>query len=340
METIKGFKPILEERIKESEQVFLVPHKKADFDAIASCIGMYILVKKLGKNAHIIIDETLLDMEPGVKIIVDELKTMLIGKEHISIINSEKYTKIKSDNDLLIALDLNKKYLTSCENYLESFKDIIVIDHHEPDEKTINTKYKYIDVNVSSTSELMAELLCHYGIKYDKRIAEYLLAGIYLDTDSLKRNVTSKTYRIVSKLLEKGADISKVNDLFAYDFVSDRKIQDLVGKTVFINYNFAIALADEDTIYQREELAKVADYLSKYRTDATFAIGHTAEDEISISARSSKGIIDVGEVMKELGGGGSPYSAATKIIGSSINETGKVLTRTLKPRTCIRKDEQ
>ena len=300
---------------------------------------MYILVKKLGKNAHIIIDEPLLDMEPGVKIILEEIKNLSIGKENISIINSEKYTKQKSDNDLLITLDLNKKYLTSCENYLDEFKNIIVIDHHESDDNTINTEYKYIDTEVSSVSELITELLCLYGIKYDKHIADYLLAGIYLDTDSLKRNVTSKTYRIVSKLLEKGANINKVNDLFVSDFVSDRKIQDLVGKTVFINYNFAIALADEDIIYQKEELAKVADYLSKYRTDATFAIGHTSEDEISISARSSKGIIDVGELMRELGGGGSPYSAATRITGSNIIETGKVLTRTLKPRNYVKKEE-
>jgi len=336
METIKGFKPILEERIKESNQVFLVPHKKADFDAIASCIGMYILVKKLGKNAHIIIDEPLEDIEPGVKIILEELKNMSIRKENISIINTEKYSKIKSDNDLLIALDLNKKYLTSCENYLNEFKNIVVIDHHEQDEKTIETEYKYIDTNVSSVSELIAELLCLYGVKYNEQVAEYLLAGINLDTDGLKRNVTSRTYHIVSKLLEKGADINKVNDLFASDFESDRKIQNLVGKTIFVNYNFAIALADEDIIYRREELAKVADYLSKYRADATFAIGYTSEGEISISARSSKGIIDVGEVMRELGGGGSPYSAAAKITGSNIEETGKVLARTLKPRTFIR----
>lgn len=138
------------------------------------------------------------------------------------------------------------------------------------------------------------------------------------------------------KLLEKGADINKVNDLFASDFESDRKNQNLVGKTVFVNYNFAISLADEDIIYRKEELAKVADYLSKYRTDATFAIGYTSEGEISISARSLKGIIDVGEVMRELGGGGSSYSAATKITGTNIEETGKVLTRTLKPRTSIR----
>jgi len=204
METLKEFKLKLEERIKQSEQVFLVPHIKADFDTIASCIGMYLICKKLGKKPHIIIDENIVEMEPEVKIIVDEFKHTMLGKEteYPSIINSEKYKKIKTNNDLLIALDLNKTYLTNCKDYLSDFKNIILIDHHKEDDKTIPTDYKYINVNMSSTSETITELLCLFNIKYDKRIADYLLAGIYLDTDSLKRNATSKTVLIVSKLLE------------------------------------------------------------------------------------------------------------------------------------------
>ncbi len=338
MKKAKDLKLILDEKIKESEQVFLVPHIKADFDAIASCIGMNEIVRKLGKEAFLIIDEAIIEMEPGVKIVVEELKSLPCFKDRITIINSEKYQKVKSDNDLLITLDLNKTYLTSVQSYLDEFKNIIVIDHHKTDDNTIKTDLLYVDVNLSSVSELLTELLCLYSIKYDKRIAEYLLAGIYLDTDSLKRNVTSKTYRTISKLLEKGADIGKVNDLFTFDFVSDRKVQDLVGKTRFLTYTFAIALADEDTLYSREELAKVADYLLKYRTDASFAIGHISENEISVSARTAKGIIDVGEVMKELGGGGSPFSAAAKITAQNIDEVEKVLTKSLKPKGYIATD--
>lgn len=332
METIKEFKNTLERVIKESEQVFIVPHIKADFDAIASCVGMYLIVKKLGKPPYIILDEPLSEMEPGVKKIIEELKINCSDKDVFSIINTDGYNKIKGKNDVLITVDLNKAYLTGCQSYLDEFKKIMVIDHHKEDEKTIDTEYRYIDVNVSSVSEMIAELLCCFNIKYDKRIADYLLAGIYLDTDSLKRNVTAKTYKMISKLFEKGADIGRVNDLFVYDFVSDRKIQELIGRTEFSTYTFAIALADEGVIYTREELAKAADYLSKYATDAAFSVGHITEDEISISARSAKGLIDVGEVMQELGGGGSPFSAATKITGQTINETGKALTRVLKPR--------
>lgn len=341
METIKELKQILDEKINEAEQVFLIPHMYADFDTIASSIGMYLIVRKLGKDVSIILDESLATMEPGVKKIVDELKCIQAGKEKIVIINSEKYQTIKSDNDLLITLDVNKKGLVSCQSYLDDFKNIILIDHHNEEEgKTIDTEYKYIDITLSSVSELVTDLLCLYGIKYDSRIGDYLLSGIMLDTDKLSKKSSSKTFKTVAKLIEKGASMERVNELFAYDFVSDRKVQGLVDKTQFLTYTFAVAMADDDVIYNREELAKAADYLLKFNADASFAIGYISENEISISARSSKEVIDVSEVMKELGGGGNAFSAATKITDMSMEEVGKSLYKSIKPKAYIDKKYQ
>lgn len=332
METLKDFKIKLEEKINDCEQVFLTPHKKADFDAIASCIGMALIVKKLGKKPYIIMDEEPLAMEPGVKKIVEEIKIMPINKEKelISVISSDKYKKIKSESDLLVALDLNKTYLTSCESYLDAFKDIVVIDHHKEDESTIPTENKFIDITSSSVSEIVAELLCFFSVKYDARIADYLLAGIYLDTGKFTRNNSAKTMKLVTKLMEKGADLARVNELFSEDFSSDRKVQGLVNQTTFFAYTIAFAIANEDVVYNREELAKVADYLLRFQADAAFAMGHISDDTIAISARS-KGKVDVGDIMKDMGGGGNPLSAATLIEGTTVEEVGLTLSRKLKP---------
>lgn len=90
-------------------------------------------------------------------------------------------------------------------------------------------------------------------------------------------------------------------------------------------------MGDSDTLYTREELAKVADYLLKYRNiDATFALGLTNEDIINISARS-KGNIDVSDVMREMGGGGNEFSAASQINNSTLEDTKDKLTRKLVP---------
>lgn len=334
MKTVKEFKTKLEEKIKEAELVLLSPHMNADFDTIASCIGMALIVRKLGKQPYIIMDEDPVKMEPGVKVIIDEIQKRTNGRDgenFVTIIPSSKYRKIQTKNDLLIALDLNKSYLTSCQDYLTTFNNIVVIDHHQEDANTISCDCKFIDTSLSSVSEFITELLSLSLIKYDKRIADYLLAGIYLDTNKLRRNTTANTMKLTAKLMEKGADLNRVNELFAEDFVSDRKVQDLISRTDFFNYTVATALANPSERFTREELAKVADYLLRFRADASFAVGYIDDDTISISARS-KGLMNVGEIMHEFGGGGNQFSAAGKVMGDDIENVGYKLKRVLKPK--------
>lgn len=328
MQTLKEFKSELETAIQEAETIFVTPHIGADFDAIASSIGIYLIAKKLNKPCYIIMDEEPHEIEPGVKRIIDECR------DKISFISLNKYTQLRGTNDLLVTVDVNKTYMVCCKEYLSDFANTVILDHHEEDSNTISTGLKYIRPEVSSTCEMLVDLLCQFGIRYDKNIANYLLAGIYLDTNKLKKNTTCGTIKAVGKLMEKGASISYVNDFFKEDFVSDRKVQALVSRANFINFTIAIAIAEDIESYSKEELAKAADYLLKFQADASFALGHTDENEISISARS-EGKVDVGAVMKILGGGGHIYSAGGKLENETLEEAGKHLQKILLPNHYI-----
>ena len=57
MRALKGFKVELDRRLSSAKQVFIVPHMGVDFDAIASCIGMSLIVRKLGITCYIIIND-------------------------------------------------------------------------------------------------------------------------------------------------------------------------------------------------------------------------------------------------------------------------------------------
>ena len=140
--------------------------------------------------------------------------------------------------------------------------------------------------------------------------------------------------KAVAKLLEMGASINVVTDLLSEDFFSDRRVQSLVSRAKIDTYSIATILAEESEFYTKEELAKAADYLLKYRVDAAFAIGKIDDDTISISARS-KERINVGKVMSELEGGGNRYSAATKLSNISIEEVGKRLVKLLTPKSYV-----
>ena len=325
---IKNLKVNLESKVLASDKVIIVPHRGIDLDAIGAAIGLTLISEKLKKKSHIIVDEQLYNIDHGVETIIRE------AKENTSIINLDKYEQLREDNDLFILTDVNKESLIHQIKGLKK-KNTIIIDHHKQDETTIPAEIEFIDTNISSASEIIATLLHQFKIKYSKEVANYLLAGILLDTNRLTKNASCETMKIINKLLDNGASMTTANEYFIEDFNSDRRVQDFVNRTKFLNFTIAIIEGSDDEEYTKEELAKAADYLLRYKIDAAYAIGKIGEDTISISARS-KERVNVGDVMEELEGGGNQYSAATKINGNTIEEVGKSLVKIISPKHYIK----
>ena len=319
---INDLKVYASDRILKCHKVILIPHNNPDFDAIGSAAGLTLIAKKYKKESKIIVNDNLSMVDPGVKIIVDEL-----NRESNLVIDKNKYLKEKNSDDLFILTDVNKKNLISVNDILND--NTLIIDHHNENENTVNASYKYINTKMSSASEIVTKLITMLKIKIPASIANYLLAGIYLDTNKLTKNTSSDTFKTVSKLIDSGASINRVADFFTEDFTSDRRVQNLVNRLDINHYTVGTIIADENEIVEAVELAKAADYSLRYGLDAVFAMGKISDDVISISARS-KGMLNVGEVMSQLQGGGNEHSGATKIKDESIEEVGTKLKKLLK----------
>ena len=325
-EGIKNLKVYLDsiDYLKDIENVIIVPHKNVDFDAISSAIGFSLIASKMKKNPYIVVDDPAYGIDHGVQMIMNE------ARKSCQIINRDKYLQIKKDNDLIVLVDVNKKYLISLKDDIDENNRVVIIDHHDSDENTVNADCEYIDTSMSSASEIVMKLLTLYRIKPNACIANYLLAGIYLDTNKFTKNVSPETMGIVTKLLECGASMNRVTDLFTEDFNSDRRVQELVSKAKVTNFSVATIVANQEDEYTREELAKAADYLLKFGVDAAFAVGNIGDNSVAISARSKESV-NVGDVMHELEGGGNPFSAATKLTDVTTEEAGKRLIKTITP---------
>ena len=303
-----SLKDTLTRLLNSNDTVFIISHDRPDFDALGASVGMSFICEKMKRKPYIIINGEFRDMDKSTSTVVADMKN------RFNVIRSDEIEKVKGKDNLLIVLDTNKEYMISVNS--KDFDDVIVIDHHSQDEKTIKTAYKFIDTNVSSTCEIVEGLVNQFRAKYDpKDFASYLLAGIKLDTKSYDKNATDKTHEAASRLIRSGADVSYVNELFAEDFAEDRKIQRLVEDTKI--YDFSVAIVCQNTnldiFYSKEDLAKAADYLLKFNINASFVIGRIDEENLYISARS-KGLINVGNIMSMFpDGGGNLYSAAAKI---------------------------
>ena len=328
---VKKLREILELEIKNCSNVFVVGHNNPDFDSIGSAIGLARLVKEYNKAAYIIVDDLKLNLQSGIVTVMDSVK------DEYKFIKKKDVDKLVSDKSLLLVTDVNKKSMISIGDMLDRFGDIVVMDHHTENEDSVITPYKFIDLGVSSASEVVTHILNCSKIKYDANVANALLAGIELDTKRFRYNTTPKTHDAAEKLQINGANDEDISDLFLEEFDDFCKISNLIvngtliykySKTLGVSFTLNRNMPKE--IYRIEDCAKSAVKMFSFKEiDAAFTLGYVSENEIHISARGN-GRVDVSKVMMELGGGGNPTCAGGKIESQDIFEIEKKLMDSVK----------
>ena len=307
-ERIKELSERLEENIDGASKVFIVGHNNPDYDAIGSALGIATIVKFLGKDAYIIINDGLSKLDLGVQNI------LAANSSYYNIITLEDFRKLVDDDSMLITTDVNKKYMVSVRDDLRSFKKVMIIDHHLDDEFTIDADYRYIDVAASSASEIVTRVLKKMNIDYSLKLANALLAGIILDTKRFQKNTSLSTFQATEELCQRGADYEAVNRLFVSDFKEATEINFLISgneelsNTRIVAYpqllgaptvSFTVNRNKPSTMYNQVTLAKAADQMLNYNVDASFVLGYVSPDDVGISARS-RGDFNVGEVLAKL----------------------------------------
>ena len=340
---INLLKKTLIDKVIDTNNIFIVPHIKMDFDAIASAAALYEICKSYDKKVYIVTNDEKEDMEASFRIMFKELK------KKYSFINTNRMESINDYNSLVILIDTNKRNLIPIKN-IDDYKNTIVIDHHKMDNNTINSFNLFIETEISSASEMVFNLIKKFNIVIDEYLAHCLLAGIYLDTNRLSRNFKSSTSRAVTELMELGANSDDVNNLFVIaNFDSDRRqqklIERLIDSTKFDMYNIAITMNEDDcnAIYCHEELAKTADYLLQYTIDAAFVFGFVDKEELGIGHKNVVAVkarsktkkdtltIDVSEVMRVFNGGGDINRAACIIETDNIKGVVEALHYLMRP---------
>ena len=328
---VKKLRDILELEIKNSSNVFVVGHNNPDFDSLGSCIGLARMVKEYGKDVYIIVDDLKLNLQSGIVTVMDSVK------DEYSFIKKKDLDKLISENSLLLISDVNKKSMISIGDMLDRFGDIVVIDHHTENEDSVITPYKFIDLSVSSTSEVVTRILTCSKIKYDANVANALLAGIELDTKRFRYNTSPKTHDAAEKLQINGANDDEISELFLEEFDDYCRVSNLiVNGTLIYKYSATLGVSftlnrnEPKQIYQIEDCAKAACKMFSFKgIDAAFTLGYISDDEIHVSARGN-GRVDVSKVMMELDGGGNATCAGAKITSKDIFEVEKELMKSVK----------
>ncbi len=319
----------LNKLIRNSKTIFLMAHKDLDLDALGSCIGMCMfLSKRKRKECYIIIDDK--THELGVEKVLIELEGCfkIIKSEDI-----EKYKNPRISKNLLMILDTNKKELVQSPDILKSFNNKVIIDHHELGRTTIKDCLIINDTEVSSTCEMITELIEYYDVEIEPYYATVLLSGIVLDTNNFTLKTNPETFYTAYYLTSLGASAKKVQYLLKQDISEYTERQKLMTGIETINGKVALTKATPYTIYRREDLAKVADTLLFFNNiEASFVIGKIGKDIIGVSARSL-GNYDISKILEKIGGGGGIYNGAARIENSTISKVEQQVISAIKEET-------
>ena len=324
MSIIKDRKKV-NKAIKKAKTIFLMAHKNLDLDALGSSIGMYMVLKRRKKQCYIIVDDKTHEM--GVEKVLRELDGVI---EIIRSENLDEYLNPVAHKNLLVILDTNKTELVQSEEVLKIIKNKMVIDHHDLGKTTIKDCVMINDNKVSSTCEMISSLIEFYDVEIDSYYATILLSGIVLDTNNFTLNTTAETFYTSYYLSSLGASAKKVQYLLKQDLEEYTERQKLMSEIETLEGNVAFTKASQNTIYRREDLAKVADTLLFFNNiEASFVVGKIGKDTIGVSARSL-GNYDISKILEKLGGGGDAFNGAAKFENSTISKVSQEVKALIK----------
>ncbi|MBR0351063.1 MAG: DHH family phosphoesterase [Clostridia bacterium] len=311
----------LENLIKESSKVLIMGHKNPDIDAFGSALGVYRLVKSLGKPGYIITSEFPNAIESFMQSLGEE-------PEYEDALISETIALDNIDEDtLVVVVDTHKKNFVESEELLERCEKIVVIDHHRRSADFIeNATLLFQEVYASSAAELVTELLqyAESEVELSTIEAESLYAGIMMDTKNFTFKTGVRTFEAAAYLRKCGVDIIRVKKWFQTDLEGFNKIASIVKDAEIVNDTIAIATYEEKDKDSSVTCAKAADELLTISDiTASFVLGYI-DDRVCISGRSI-GDINVQLILEKLGGGGHITVAGAQVENMTIEEVKEEL---------------
>ncbi len=310
------------EEIKKAEKIIILTHETPDGDAIGSSLAMKVALKKLGKEADVLIKE------------FPKVFDFLPHREDV-----KEYSDIEN-YDLAIALDCaDFKRLVGNEHF-EKAKQTIVIDHH-------GSNQMYGDINfVNPVSPACCQILIgmfeYFNIDIDKELGTCILTGIITDTGGFRYSgVTPETFEFTSDLLQKGVNVSDI-----YKRVLETKTKpnfELMKKTIDrmeflengkITFTYITNKDLEEVnagIGDHEGLVEIGRDVEGVEVSIFVRQKENDENIYKVSMRSNE-YVNVSDVCLMFGGGGHEKAAGAVIQGTLeqvktkiINELKKVI---------------
>lgn len=221
------------------------------------------------------------------------------------------------DNALLIVLDVpNMDRIDGIEGF--NYKDIIVIDHHPKED--INASISWIDIEKSSASQMVAELIMNTKLKLTKKVASNLFLGIVADSERFSlKNTTYETFDTVMKLIKmSNLDFTPLYDILYNRPFNEHKFIAYITNNLVIDENKLgyIKISDEVLREYSVDTATPSNLINGYNFINellvwVFVTEDVKTNQYKISMRSRGPIIN--EIASNYNGGGHKFACGARL---------------------------
>lgn len=284
------------------EQI-VATHRNTDFDAMASLICASLVYP----GAVPILPRT---VNPNVKAFLSIHKDVLSVKAWEDVDPNQVQR--------LIVVDINRWDRLGRVRVLREKPDmdIVLWDHH-PTAGDINARWRCQEPSGAAVTLLLREIKAQ-NLPLTPIQATLFLAGVYEDTGSLMFPATRpEDARAAAFLLENGADLSVVGNVLrpAYGEKQKDVLFNMLQSARRETINGCVVSVNRQKIEGHvEELAVVVNmYRQILNVDAAFGIFETRGNRCMVIGRSAAEGLDVGAVMRGLGGGGHPAAGSAML---------------------------
>lgn len=303
--------------IDESDNICIGSHLNPDGDNLGSLTALYHYLKNMNKNVTWY----------GEDSVPDDL-VFLPGIE-------QRTREVKENYDLFIALDcadINR--LGQGKEVFENSKKTVNIDHHKT-----NTEFADLNIvgSISSTGELLYQILDQGTMPLDTKIATGLFTAISSDTGSFKYDSTKAgTFFAAGHLMDYDIPINTISvNLYQKRSLAKTSllIEAMKGIEYFDNEKLAIVGVSLDLIdtchAKPSDTEGIVEFIRDIEPVEIAILLKERKKEVKVSIRT-KSYANAIAIVTPFGGGGHIRAAGATILGTLEEVKEKVKKVALK----------
>ena len=308
-----------EEQLANSKSIAIIAHQNPDADTLCSAVALKRLIKTNFSDTEEKTIDIFVDCEEIGEIYQPILKGVELNQQ-----NCPQY-------DLAITVDCAS--LTRCGKYSEIFnqaKDTLNIDHHDTNDNFANNNLVF---KSSSTCEGLYSMFDIRQKIIPDDVCKLIYSGIITDTNNLTSgNVTIRTHKVIAAFMSRHIDLETLKQHF---FKNNTKSKAFLLQKALSTLNFYAGdriafmkltkqdFIDTDSTFE-DTLGIVNHGVEIKGVEIAIIAIKQADNSYYVSLRS-KTNIDVGEIAKQMGGGGHETIAAFTYDGSIVEMRDSLL---------------